>query len=150
MGAQLGGREVLLEALPFPAAAKYGMTTSLGASTAARKHPDHTIVIAATGDSRLALLGDVELARSDGALLLSEAGYPPVVYFPPGDVRTEALVPSETRSHCPFKGDASYWAVEIDGELVDVAWYYPRTFDEVDAIAGFIAFYADRVVVRAA
>ncbi len=149
VGAELAGREVLLEALPLPAAAEYGVTNSLGASAAARKRPDHTITVSATGDTRIALLGDIELARSDRALLLSEAGYPPVVYFPPDDVRTEILIPSETRTHCPFKGDASYWAVDIDGKLRDVAWYYPRTFDEVGAIAGFIAFYGDQVVVRA-
>ena len=93
------------------------------------------------------MLGDCEVARSDRALLLSEAGYSPVVYFPPDDVRTEALSSSDTQTHCPFKGDASYWAAEIDGELTDVGWYYPQTFDEVSEIAGYIAFYKDRVVV---
>ena len=149
VGAQLGECEVLLEALPLPAAAKYGVTKTLGPSAAARNNPGHTIVISPTGDTRIVMQGDDQLARSDRALLLSEAGYPPVVYFPPGDVQTDVLVPSETRTHCPFKGDASYWAAKIDGELIDVAWYYPQTFDEVGAIAGFIAFYRDRVDLRA-
>lgn len=79
--------------------------------------------------------------------MLIESGYSPVVYFPPEDVRTEALIESNTSTHCPFKGDASYWAAEIDGEKRDIAWFYPRTFDEVSPIAGFIAFYVDRVTV---
>ena len=96
------------------------------------------------------MLGDVEVARSGRVLMLSEAGYSPVVYFPPDDVRTDALIASDSSTHCPFKGDAFYWAAEIDGKLTDIAWYYPLTFDEVSSIAGYIAFYIDRVVVRPA
>lgn len=150
VGAQLVGSEVLLEALSRRAASENGVTDSLGASPAAMRSPDHTIVITPAGKSCAATLDGIELARSDRALLLSEAGYPPVVYFPPGDVRTDALRPSDTSTHCPFKGDASYWASDIDGSLHDVAWYYPRTFDEVSSIAGYIAFYTNRVVVSEA
>ena len=150
VGPQLVGSQVLLEALSLRAAAEDGVTDSLGASAAARRNPDHTITIAPSGQPWVAMLGDLELARSDRALLLSEASYPPVVYFPPDDVHTEALEPSDTSTHCPFKGDASYWASEIDGKPIDVAWYYPRTFDEVMPIAGYIAFYSDRVVVSEA
>ncbi len=149
VGAQLGQREILLEALSLGKTAKDGMNTSLGASEAARKNPEHRISIGPTRKTWVAMLGEQEIARSDRALLLSEAGYSPVVYFPPDDVRTDALRSSDTQSHCPFKGDASYWAADIDGERVDIGWYYPKTFDEVQAIAGFIAFYKGRVVVQA-
>ncbi len=150
MGPQLVGSEVLLEALSLRATAEDGVTDSLGPSAAARRHPDHTITIAPSGEAWVAMLGDLELARSDRALLLAEAGDPPVIYFPPDDVHTEVLDSSDTSTHCPFKGDASYWASDIDGKPVDVAWYYPRTFDEVTPIAGYIAFYADRVIVSEA
>lgn len=124
------------------------MTGGLGASAAARENPRHSIVITPAETTFFAMLGDVEIARSKRALLLYEAGYSPVVYFPSDDVRTEALSPSDTKTHCPFKGDALYWAAAIDGELTDVGWYYPQTFDEVSAIAGYIAFYKGRVVVK--
>ncbi len=125
------------------------MKGGLGPSKAARKDEHHTIVISSTGDTWVAIVGDVEIARSKRALLLAEAGYSPVVYFPPDDVRTDALSSSDTQTHCPFKGDASYWAAEINGEMTDIGWYYPRTFDEVSEIAGYIAFYKGRVVVHA-
>ena len=125
------------------------MKRGLGPSEAARNSEHHSIVISSTGDTWVAMLGELEIARSRHALLLAEAGYSPVVYFPPDDVRTDVLSPSETTTHCPFKGDASYWAAEINGEKTDVGWYYPRTFDEVSEIAGYIAFYKGRVVVHA-
>ena len=125
------------------------MKDGLGPSAAARQNPRHTIVITHAEETWVATLGELEVARSDRTLLLSEAGYSPVVYFPPDDVRTEILVPSDSSTHCPFKGDASYWAAEIDGKLTDVGWYYPRTFDEVSAIAGYVAFYKGRVFVHA-
>lgn len=126
------------------------MTGSLGASAAAKRSPDHRIDISGAGKTWVATLGDLALARSERALLLTESGFSPVIYFPPDDVHTRDLIASETRSHCPFKGDASYLAADVDGKRVDVAWYYPRTFDEVSEIAGFIAFYVNRVVVRPA
>ena len=147
MGPDLGGRQVLLEALSLPAAAQHGVTGGLGASAAAKRNPGHSIEIAPSDKTWVVTLGEVELARSDRARLLLETGYSPVVYFPADDVRTEALIESNSSTHCPFKGDASYWAAEIDGEIRDVAWFYPRTFDEVSPIAGFIAFYVDRVTV---
>ncbi len=149
VGAQLGERKVLFEALPLRAAAKHSMKGGLGPSEAAKNSEHHSIVISSTGDTWVAMLGGVEIARSKRALLLAEAGYSPVVYFPPEDVRTESLGPSKTQTHCPFKGDACYWAANVDGEMIDVGWYYPRTFDEVSEIAGYVAFYKGRVVVHA-
>ncbi len=149
MGPELGGREVLFEALPFRAAAKDGMKVGLGPSETAKDIEHHSMVISSTGDTWVAMLGEIEIARSERALLLAEAGYSPVVYFPPDDVRTDALSPSDTQTHCPFKGDASYWAATIEGKRTDIGWYYPRTFDEVSEIAGYVAFYKGRVAVHA-
>jgi uncharacterized protein (DUF427 family) len=94
--------------------------------------------------------GSLQLASSSAALLMEESGFPPVVYFPPEDVATQLMLTSETRSVCPFKGEAHYHSIEIPdlegkpGEK-DIAWYYPEVYDGVAAIAGYIAFYADRV-----
>jgi len=123
------------------------VTSGLGPSEAAKKSPHHSIVITPAADTWVAMLGEFEVARSNRALLLSEADYSAVVYFPPGDVRTEALTPSDWQTHCPFKGDARYWAAEIAGTITNVGWYYPQTFDEVSEIGGYIAFYKDRVAV---
>ena len=112
------------------------MTGTLGSSAAALRNPEHTISIVPSNKTWVATLGEFELARSDRAVVLAEAGYSPVVYFPHGDVRVEELLASKTRTHCPFKGNAVYWAAQMDDTICDVAWCYPRTFDEVSAIAG--------------
>ncbi len=67
-------------------------------------------------------------------------------YFPPAAVVEGVLSPSETRYHCPWKGDAQYWDVRAGGEtLADGAWSYPEpiptAFDRVGAdFSGYLAF----------
>ena len=68
-------------------------------------------------------------------------------YLPCEDVRVE-LQPSSMTSHCPYKGDASYWSVEAGGRrLDDVAWSYERPLPAVAEIAGLVAFWDHRVDV---
>lgn len=84
------------------------------------------------------------LAESRNALKLEERGYPPRYYVPAMDVRTERLVPSETRTRCPFKGLAEYFHFETEaGLLADVAWSYPEPVAEVRELAGHIAFHQE-------
>jgi len=79
-----------------------------------------------------------------GALALDETGYDRALYFPPEDVDTHKLAASDTRTTCPFKGEARYYAV--DGE--DVAWTYRAVYDEVAPIAGYVAFYPGRADIE--
>ena len=60
-----------------------------------------------------AVLDGVAVADSTRALLLLEAGHLPVSYPPPEDVRTDLLEATDKRSHCPYKGEASYWSVTV-------------------------------------
>jgi uncharacterized protein (DUF427 family) len=63
-------------------------------------------------------------------------------YFPRDAVRDEALRPSETHSFCPWKGTASYFDLEIDGQVNrDAVWYYPTPKDAAKAITGRVAFW---------
>lgn len=119
---------------------------TLGPSPGARKDPGHAIRIRPAGRTWTASAEGRPLARSDDALVLDEAGYEPVLYFPPADVSREHLAGSSTRTRCPFKGEAHYYA--LGGR--DVAWTYPLVYDEVAEIAGYVAFYADRIDVRPA
>lgn len=121
------------------------MNETLGTSAAANRHPEHKITISPEKSGWLVLLNGQVLARSTAALALNENNYPPVVYFPPNDVRTDLLKPSDSHTTCPFKGDATYYAAEIDGQTLDVAWSYPVVYEEVSDIAEYIAFYVDRV-----
>jgi uncharacterized protein (DUF427 family) len=78
------------------------------------------------------------IADTTRAIELRERGYPPRQYLPHDDVRMELLTPSETLTHCPFKGDASYYSF---GEHQDVAWSYQQPVDGVEELAGRLAFY---------
>lgn len=93
---------------------------------------------------------DAIIASTDDALLLREADYPPVYYIPFKDIYFEFLRSSETKTHCPFKGDASYWTVTAVGEsLRDVMWAYEQPYDEMAQIKDHGAFYPNKVRIEA-
>ena len=63
-------------------------------------------------------------------------------YFPPASVKREYLKDSKTTSVCPWKGEASYYTLEIDGTRnEDAAWYYPTPKEAAAEIKGYIAFW---------
>jgi uncharacterized protein (DUF427 family) len=86
------------------------------------------------------------LAESDRALEVHEQGLPVRYYLPREDVRMDLLVPSPTRSHCPFKGDASYFTAP---GARDAFWTYERPIDGREDITGLIAPWPGRVEVIA-
>ena len=85
------------------------------------------------------------LAESDCAIALDETGLPTRYYLPRDDVRMDLLTPSDTTSHCPFKGDATYF--DAPGAK-DAFWTYAEP-SETDAlpIAGMLAPWPGRVDV---
>ncbi len=86
------------------------------------------------------------IAESTRALRVLETGHAPVIYFPHDDVRMECLQRSDHTTFCPFKGDASYWTLRVgDRSAADAVWSYEDPFDEVAEIAGYLAFYRDRL-----
>jgi uncharacterized protein (DUF427 family) len=88
----------------------------------------------------------VTMADTQGALTLAETGLPEVFYFPRDDVNMARLERSNHTSHCPFKGDASYFHLRTEDGLVEnAAWCYEGPFDGVQQIKGYLAFYASRV-----
>ncbi|MGW2346740.1 DUF427 domain-containing protein [Streptomyces sp. NPDC001661] len=103
----------------------------------------HTITVE-QGSQRVRVVhqGQV-LAESTRPLVLKETGCPVRYYLPPEDVRTEPLTPSNTTTHCPFKGDASYWSLPGAPDLV---WAYPDPKDDVAAIKDYLCFYDTQVV----
>jgi uncharacterized protein (DUF427 family) len=89
------------------------------------------------------------VARTDRARVLHEGSLPPRYYLPRDDVRVDLLVATDHGTTCPFKGDASYWSVELDGTRHEnVVWSYESPIPEVAAIAGLLAFYDERVTLR--
>ena len=76
------------------------------------------------------------------AKLLYETAHLPVYYVPEGDLHHELLEPSETRTHCPHKGDASYRAIRVGDRLEpDAVWTYREPIAPAAFLAGHAAFY---------
>jgi len=116
-----------------------------------RDRPDHTITIAPHAGKVVVRAGDRVLAETHAALELVEARYKPVLYIPFSDIDFAPLSRSATLTHCPFKGDATYWLIGLPGDAgPDVMWAYETPFDEMQAIRGHGAFYADRVTIETA
>lgn len=91
-------------------------------------------------------LAGQKLAESDRPVLLDETGLPTRYYLPREDVRTGLLRPTDTATHCPFKGDASYWSAQVGGETYpDVVWSYETPIPQAEAITGLMCFYPERV-----
>ncbi|MDQ0774327.1 uncharacterized protein (DUF427 family) [Streptomyces aurantiacus] len=82
--------------------------------------------------------GGQVLAESTRPLLLHETGLPVRYYLPPEDVRVDLLTTSDTSTHCPFKGDASYWSLP---DAPDLVWAYPDPKPEVAEIKDHFCFY---------
>jgi uncharacterized protein (DUF427 family) len=88
------------------------------------------------------ILGGETVADSKRAKLLHETGHLPVYYFPKEDVRMDLLEESDHTTHCPFKGDASYWSVKVGDRISENAvWGYPEPIDSAAPLAGYLAFY---------
>jgi uncharacterized protein (DUF427 family) len=110
--------------------------------------PDHPITLtAAPGRMRARFSGHV-IADSADAILLAEASYRPICYFPREDIAMEFLARTERETHCPYKGHASYFTATMDGVIAEnVAWSYERPYPAMAAISERLAFYPDHVEV---
>jgi uncharacterized protein (DUF427 family) len=110
------------------------------------KHPDHRIEVEPAAEPIRVEFDGKTVAESRHALILHESRHAPVAYFPREDVRMDLLDETAHSTHCPFKGDASYFSVRGAGESGEnVAWSYEHPFEEMQDIAGFVAFYRARM-----
>ena len=80
------------------------------------------------------------------AMMVCETRHAPVYYFLTSDVKATALSPTDHSTHCPFKGDAVYWSLQVGDQVSENAvWAYPDPLPEMPELAGLMAFYHDRV-----
>ncbi|MGB8711698.1 MAG: DUF427 domain-containing protein [Onishia taeanensis] len=89
--------------------------------------------------------GDTLIADTENAIELRERGYPNRGYIPKEDVDMSKLSTSPTVTHCPFKGDSTYYSLP---SITDVAWSYDQPIEEMKAIAGRLAFDTEKVTQR--
>lgn len=93
-------------------------------------------------------LGNVYGETSE-ALELAEGDLPPVIYVPRRDIAMAFFDRTDRSTHCPHKGDATYFTLDTRSQLLEnVAWSYEAPLPEVAAIAGHLAFDTSRVTVE--
>jgi uncharacterized protein (DUF427 family) len=108
--------------------------------------PDHSIAIARNGKRVRVSFAGRTIADTMRALTLTEAGYKPVFYIPRADADMSLLTPTAHSTHCPYKGDASYFSIGAGGRVAENAvWSYEQPFPAMAEIEGHLAFYRNRV-----
>jgi uncharacterized protein (DUF427 family) len=108
--------------------------------------PDHPIAIERNKNRVRVTVGGVVIADTTHALTLREASYPAVQYIPREDTKMDLLKSTINASHCPYKGDASYFSILAGGRTAENAvWSYEKPFPAMAEIAGHLAFYPNRV-----
>ncbi|WPO97643.1 DUF427 domain-containing protein [Pseudomonas sp. HR96] len=86
------------------------------------------------------------IAQSDETLVVQEANYPPVYYVPRAHINAKYFSRTPHTSHCPYKGDASYYSLVVDGETAEnAAWSYEAPYPALAEISEHVAFYPDKV-----
>jgi uncharacterized protein (DUF427 family) len=110
--------------------------------------PDHPITLTAAPGRMVATFDGHAIAVSDDVLMLQEANYPPVAYFPRDDVDMTYMARTAKTTHCPYKGDANYYTLAMDGHVADNAvWTYEKPYPAMDPIKDHLAFYPNVISV---
>ncbi|WP_226779229.1 DUF427 domain-containing protein [Oceaniglobus trochenteri] len=108
-----------------------------------------TITIRPAQGTWVVRAGGAVIGETEAAQELTEGNGPPVIYFPRADLAMAFLERSDSRTHCPLKGDASYFSVQTKSELIrDAAWSYECPRPGAEGIAGHLAFYSSKVAVE--
>lgn len=112
--------------------------------------PDYRVDLVPESRRVRVVFHGVTIADSTAALRVEETGHAPVYYVPEKDVRLNLMRRTDHHTHCPYKGEAAYWTVEVpDGGNVErsenAVWGYPTPYDEVAGMSGYYAFYPNRV-----
>ena len=103
--------------------------------------PEHPILLDPNPARVLVVVGGSIIADTRHALTLREASY-----SPRQDVDMKLLERTDHATHCPYKGDCSYFSIPIGGKRsINAAWSYESPFEAVAAIRSYLAFYSDRV-----
>lgn len=115
-----------------------------------RSNPSHHITVEPFDGVVTVHFSSAVIASTKNAKVLKEAGHSDVLYIPFEDIYFDFLRRSETSTHCPFKGDASYWSVIAAGEArPNIMWAYEHPYDEMLIIRDHGAFYPEKVSIEA-
>ena len=108
--------------------------------------PEHRVDLVPEARRVRVIFAGTVVADSTETVRVDETGHGPVHYFPEKDVRRDLMRPTAHKTHCPFKGDCSYWTIAAGGtEAENAVWAYEAPYDEALGLAGHYAFYQSRV-----
>lgn len=108
--------------------------------------PDHPITIERNANRVHVTLNGRAVADTTRALTLRETSYKPVLYIPREGADMSLLQRTDHTTHCPYKGDASYYSIQVgDRRAENAVWSYETPYPAMSAIAGYLAFYPTRV-----
>ena len=108
--------------------------------------PDHPISVQRNPARVVVSVAGHVIADTRNALALREADYPAVQYIPREDVDFSQLERTDHATHCPYKGDCTYYSIPAGGKKsVNAVWAYEDPYPAVAQIKGHVAFYPDRV-----
>ena len=106
----------------------------------------HTITVTPADLHVEVSVNGVKVAESDQPVLLEETGLPTRYYLRREHVRADVLSPTSSETVFPFKGQASYWNVEVGGQVHDdLVWSYESPIPQAEGVAGLLSFYNERV-----
>ena len=110
--------------------------------------PDHPITLSANPKRLRVRYNGHVIGDSERVLTLQESTYPPVQYFPRDDLEMSFFTRTEKTTYCPYKGEAHYFTLLMDGVFADNAvWTYENPYPAMDAIRELVAFYPNQVEI---
>lgn len=113
------------------------------------RDPYHRVDVVESSRPARVRAGERLLAETPRPKLLAETSLPLRVYVPRADVAPDVLVGSSKRTRCPYKGEATYWSLDLDGSRIeDAAWSYETPLAEVLPITGAVCFLHEAVEVE--
>ncbi len=109
-------------------------------------NPDYFVVVEPTPKRIRGMFNGEFVVDSENARILHEKNHVPVYYFPREDVRADVLSPTDHGTHCPYKGDAVYWSMQVGDRVAENSvWSYPAPLEECPEISGLMGFYWNRM-----
>lgn len=111
--------------------------------------PNHPITVEANPHRVTVSFNGYTIADTRMARTLREASLPPVQYIPRDDVQMNHLERTQHHTHCPYKGDASYYTVVADDARAENAvWTYEQPKPAAQEVGSYLAFYPDKVTIE--
>lgn len=123
------------------------MVTPLEDRTVSKGHDEHVVRFEPCPRRVRTYLGGAAVADSTRVLTMFETGHLPVYYFPLEDLEREFLVETSHSTHCPFKGDATYYSLKVAGrEAENAVWHYRNPIEGApEELASHVAFYWNKM-----